>query len=234
VQGTDEQYVEARRWHSFRPVKPGSSISYQSFQFKNLRPLRSWPLQVWSLLQEKPRLDNRLHTTEKYFSDVNRFQDRAQQPKRKKKPISQKMQLALAPRFIPEGSYSEVNYFHNDSPRPYQGNDIFNNVVSIHGRGDGKKEQKARAVDYSGGNGNDMYYEHLGRNDAFKNVNNRGRRENNNNFIPDIPMNNGLHMGNVGNFNGQMRHDRSGNIGQGSIITQPEPHHGGRRRGRRN
>jgi hypothetical protein len=168
------------------------------------------------------------------FSDVNHFQDRAQQPKRKKKPINQKMQLALAPGFIPEGSYSEVNYFHNDSPRPYQGNDIFNNVVSKHGREDGKKGQKARAVDYSGGNGNDMYYEHLGRNDAFKNVNNRGRRKNNNNFIPDIPMNNGLHMGNVGNFNGQMRHDRSGNIGQGSIITQPEPHHGGRRRGRRN
>jgi hypothetical protein len=135
--------------------------------------------------------------------------------------------LAPAPDIVPQGSYSNVNYFENSPLQPKQGNNEFNDNVSNNARGNGKKGKKALAVDYSGGNGNDIYDECLGRNVAFKNLNNQGRRKSKNKLVPDFATNNGVHMGNVSDFNGQMRHDWYGNIGQGSIMTQPESYHGG-------
>jgi hypothetical protein len=164
--------------------------------------------------------------------NVNHFQNHAQQ-NQKKNSFSQKMHLVLAPEFVPRESHSNVNYFQSAPLRPNPGNNTFNDNVSNNARENGVKGKKARAAGYSGGDSSDIYNNKFGGNAGFQNVNNQGRNKRNNNFVPNIPKNNGFYKPDVGNFNGQARPYRNGNIGQGPFISQPEPCHGGKRRGRR-
>jgi hypothetical protein len=140
--------------------------------------------------------------------------------------------------FVPQGNYSNVNYFQNGTPQPIQGNKAFQNNVSKSAREKEKKRGNARAASYASGDKNMYNYW----NTILKN---------NQDFNPNIAKNDNLYMTKSGNPKGKSRHGTlhnpkktgNGHIGNnGNMNTnrhrannnRPQPRSGGRGRGKRN